>query len=199
MLLVAHLSPTSFYSNPNEVRTIYNLPYCVINTCFFSCINASNPWMNHLTTVWEHLRLFWRLGNGTKISDAKFVRCYLKLFRKSPRKSSRWDLFPEPDCVTSTRSEQLRITFNMRKKSGPRKPWMFYKRLIAVIWTRPEPGPDPNIICATRPGPRARSGRDPGPCRPMVTFRLGVRSVLSRLAWCNLASRTLPWMSWYSC
>jgi hypothetical protein len=23
--------------------------------------------------------------------------------QKSPRKSSRWDLFPEPDCVTSIR------------------------------------------------------------------------------------------------
>jgi hypothetical protein len=23
--------------------------------------------------------------------------------RKSPRKSCRWDLFPEPDCVTSIR------------------------------------------------------------------------------------------------
>jgi hypothetical protein len=27
-----------------------------------------------------YLRLFWPLRNGTKISDAKFVRCYLELF-----------------------------------------------------------------------------------------------------------------------
>jgi hypothetical protein len=28
----------------------------------------------------KHLRLFWRLRNGTKISNAKFARCYLELF-----------------------------------------------------------------------------------------------------------------------
>jgi hypothetical protein len=31
--------------------------------------------MNYLTTLKEHLRLFWRLRNDIKISDAKFVRC----------------------------------------------------------------------------------------------------------------------------
>jgi hypothetical protein len=45
--------------------------------------------------------------------------------RKSPRKSSRWDLFPEPDCVTSMRWAQLRITFSLRKNNDPRMPQMF--------------------------------------------------------------------------
>jgi hypothetical protein len=36
--------------------------------------------MNYVTTLKEHLRLFWRLRNGTKVSDAKFIRRYLELF-----------------------------------------------------------------------------------------------------------------------
>jgi hypothetical protein len=36
--------------------------------------------MNYLTTLKKHLKLFWRLRNGTKISDAKSVRCYLEQF-----------------------------------------------------------------------------------------------------------------------
>jgi hypothetical protein len=36
--------------------------------------------MNYLMTLEEHLRLFCRLRKGTKISDAKFVSCYLELF-----------------------------------------------------------------------------------------------------------------------
>jgi hypothetical protein len=35
---------------------------------------------------------------------------------KSPRKSGRSDLFPEPDCITNIRWEQLRINFPLRKK-----------------------------------------------------------------------------------
>jgi hypothetical protein len=36
MLLVPHLSPTSFYSNPNEARSICNCPdYSIINTFLF--------------------------------------------------------------------------------------------------------------------------------------------------------------------
>jgi hypothetical protein len=46
------------------------------------------------------------------------------------------------------------------EKNGPRKPEMFCQRLIAIIWTRPEPDPNPKIICDTRPGP--------GPCRPLL-------------------------------
>jgi hypothetical protein len=33
-----------------------------------------------LTTLEEHVRLLWRFRNGTKLSDAKFERCYLELF-----------------------------------------------------------------------------------------------------------------------
>jgi hypothetical protein len=45
--------------------------------------------------------------------------------RKSPAKSSRWDLFSEPDCVTCTRWVQIRIILSLRKKNSPRKPEMF--------------------------------------------------------------------------
>lgn len=51
--------------------------------------------MNYSTTLLEHWALFWRLKNGTKISDTKIVWKNLKLFlwrgqlRKSSRKSNR--------------------------------------------------------------------------------------------------------------
>jgi hypothetical protein len=47
--------------------------------------------------------------------------------RKSPRKSSWWDLFPEPNHVTNIRWLQIRITFSLWKNNGLRKPEMFYK------------------------------------------------------------------------
>jgi hypothetical protein len=48
--------------------------------------------------------------------------------RRSPRKSSRWDLFPKPDCVASIRWGQPRITSSLRKNNDPGKPEMFYFR-----------------------------------------------------------------------
>jgi hypothetical protein len=36
--------------------------------------------VNYLTKVEEHLLLFWRFRSGKKISDGKFVSCYLELF-----------------------------------------------------------------------------------------------------------------------
>jgi hypothetical protein len=101
--------------------------------------------------------------------------------RKSPRKSSRWDLFPEPDSVTSRRLAQLRIKFSLRKKkNGSRKPEMVYIT-FDIILTRPEPGPDPNIICDTRPGPRAVS-RVPGPSphRPLHHTSSESRTYINR-------------------
>jgi hypothetical protein len=57
-------------------RSIYNVPdYRIVNTFFFWFANARNPWMNYLTMLQKHLTLFWRLRNGTEISDAKFVWC----------------------------------------------------------------------------------------------------------------------------
>jgi hypothetical protein len=43
------------------------------------------------------------------------------------------------------------------------------QRLIAVIWIRPQPGPDPKIIYATRPDPQAGSDRGPSLCRPLAS------------------------------
>jgi hypothetical protein len=71
--------------------------------------------------------------------------------RKSPRKSSRWDLFPEPDCVTSIGWAELRITFSLRENNGPRKPEMFSATFDCYHSNQARTRPDPNIICATRP------------------------------------------------
>jgi hypothetical protein len=38
--------------------------------------------MNYLMMLKDHLRLFWHLRNGIKLSDVKFVRSYLELFLK---------------------------------------------------------------------------------------------------------------------
>jgi hypothetical protein len=68
--------------------------------------------------------------------------------QKSPRKSSRWDLFPVPDCVTSIRRAQLRIAFCLRKNNGPRKPELLcitcdccHLNQARTRATRPGPGP----------------------------------------------------------
>jgi hypothetical protein len=45
---------------------------------------------------------------------------------KSQRKSSSWDSFPDPDCVTSIGWVQLQINFSTQKKNSPRQPKMFY-------------------------------------------------------------------------
>jgi hypothetical protein len=79
---------------------------------------------------------------------------------KSPRKSSRWDLFPEPDCVTSIRWAQLRLTFTLRKKNGPRKPEIFYATFDCynLNQTRTRPGSEHYLCYQARPsgwvGPR---------------------------------------------
>jgi hypothetical protein len=70
--------------------------------------------------------------------------------RKSPRKSSLWDLFAEPECVSSTTCAQLRITSSLRKTE-----WFDKARniLYNVCLLSFEPHPNSNIICATRPEP----------------------------------------------
>jgi hypothetical protein len=96
--------------------------YRIINTCFFKCINASNPWMNYLMTLWEHLRSFWRLRNGTKISDAKCVRCYLE--QQSRGNQVGGICFRSP--TVSQVWARLLMNFSLRQNNGPRKPEMFY-------------------------------------------------------------------------
>jgi hypothetical protein len=80
--------------------------------------------------------------------------------RKSPRKSSWWDLFPEPDSVTSIRVTQLWITFPC-EKNRQIKPEMFYIAFDCYHFNQARTCPDLNIISATRPrpGPRAGSGQ----------------------------------------
>lgn len=104
------------------------------------------------------MRVFRRLRNGTKITDAMCVRCYLYFWKgaatKIPRKSCRRNIFPKLDSVTSIRWAQPRITLSLRKKLIPRGRSQFYiSRLIAIIWTRPEPEPEPYIRHQTQAGP----------------------------------------------
>jgi hypothetical protein len=78
--------------------------------------------MNYLTKLWEHLTLFWRLKNGTKISDAKFVRCFLELFLEGaateiPEKTKSVGFVPgERQCHEHKMSAaQLRTTIFFAK------------------------------------------------------------------------------------
>jgi hypothetical protein len=88
--------------------------------------------MNYLTTLYEHLRLFWRLRKGTKISDVKFVRCYLELFlggaaTKIPDKIKSVGFVSGARLCHEQSWAQLLITFSLRKKRmAPVKPEMFY-------------------------------------------------------------------------
>jgi hypothetical protein len=82
--------------------------------------------------------------------------------RNSPRKSSRWDLFPEPDCVTSIRWAQLRITFYLWKKNGPRKPEMFY---ITFDCYHLNQARIRTLSVLSSPSPTLGPGS--GPCRPL--------------------------------
>jgi hypothetical protein len=137
--------------------------------------------MDYLMTLKEYLRLSLRLRNGTK-----HIRCQvckmlsgtisgMGQLRKSPRKSSRADLFLKDDCVTNVKWQQLRITFSFRKRMA----WnvLFYAWLLTY-----EPGL--NSICATGPGPGA------GPCRPLHHCRLdrelwGTHTVTTRKTLCS--------------
>jgi hypothetical protein len=93
--------------------------------------------------------------------------------RKSPIKLSWWDLFPEPDSVTSISWAQLRITFSLRIKQWPEKA----RSVRHSVWLLSfEPGPNPaqTWILSVLPGPgpafwagRAEArGPGPGQWRP---------------------------------
>jgi hypothetical protein len=96
--------------------------------------------------------------------------------QKSPRKSSRWDLFPEPDCVTSIRWAQLRIACSLRKKRMARESPKCSKKIWLLSF---EPGPNPSWTrtLSILPGPspalgpcRAEArGSGSGPCRPLAS------------------------------
>jgi hypothetical protein len=76
--------------------------------------------------------------------------------QKSPRKSSRWDFFPEPDGITEHEMSATTNNFFFAKKEWPEKA----RYVLSNVWVLSfEPAPNPNIICATRPVPRVGSGR----------------------------------------
>jgi hypothetical protein len=100
--------------------------------------------MNYLTTLWEHLRLFWRLRNGTKISDAKFVRCYPELFlgggTKIPEKIKPVGFVSGALLYHEHKMSATTDNFFFAKKEWPKKARnVLFSRLIAIIWTRSEP------------------------------------------------------------
>lgn len=73
MVLVPHLTPNSFYFSLYETRSMYNMPCLSHHYFIFQCINATIPRMTSLTTLEEHLKLFWRLRNCEKVPDARLV------------------------------------------------------------------------------------------------------------------------------
>jgi hypothetical protein len=143
----------------------------------------------------EHLRLFQRLRNGTKIPDAK---CEVlpravsgrRQLRKFLRKSSRWNLFPESDSQERKTSAATN-NFSLWKKNGPKEPEVFYVTFDCYHLKRARTRSASNIICATRPRPRPDprgSGRylrarqpGPGRCRPTagMTCSIWIRSLPS--------------------
>lgn len=124
----------------------------------------------------KHVGLFLALKNGKNITHAKLQGVKLDFswetavmeihekiksvrFVSGARKCHGHNL-----CATTF--------FFFAKKEWPEEARCSIQRLTAIISSRPEPGPDPNIVCATRPrsGTLARSGRgiDSGPCRPLA-------------------------------
>jgi hypothetical protein len=102
----------------------------IINTCFFWCIKASKPFnelLNDALRTSEVILTFEERYKDIGCLQGVISNCFWEgALRKSPRKSSRWDLFPEPDCVTSIRWAQLWVTFSTWKKNVARKPEIFY-------------------------------------------------------------------------
>lgn len=125
-----------------------------------SSLNAQMPRMNYLTALKERMRLFWPLRNGTGISYAKFIRCYLdlSLWRgsyKNPR-GNQVDV-GSVSGVRLCHKHKVRANTNeffFEKKDGPIKAQYvpFYVRL-----RRFEPGLGPNLIYANRPRPAPTS------------------------------------------
>jgi hypothetical protein len=114
--------------------------------------------MTYLTTLKEHLVLFWRLRNGTKIRYAKIVRRYLEPFlecvaMKIPQKIKSVEFISELDCVTIIKLPQLRITFSLRKKNRPIKPEIYCITFDCCHFNKSKPGLNPKVICATRSRP----------------------------------------------
>jgi hypothetical protein len=115
-------------------------------------MNVSNYWMNDALKTFQVILTFEERYKYIGCQVCKVLSRTISWrgqLRKSPRKSSPWDLFPEPDCVTSMRWAQLRITFSLRKRMARESPNVFFNVWLLSF----EPGPDPNIICATRPRP----------------------------------------------
>jgi hypothetical protein len=109
MLPVPHLSPTFFYSSPNEARSIYNLPWLSYHEYIFLLIQRQYSLSELFIDVLKTSQVILAFGERYKDIGWQVCKVLSRIIsgrgqlRKSPRKSSRWDLFPEPDCVTSIR------------------------------------------------------------------------------------------------
>jgi hypothetical protein len=158
MLPVPHLSPTSFcsiYSSLNEARLIYNLPWLSYHKYIFllmhKCQQSLNELFNDALRTSEVILAF--VDIGCQVCKVLFRTISgTGQPRKCPRQSSRWDLFPEPDCVTSVRWAQLRMTFSLRKEEWAEKAWNARKTFdcyhlnqarTQTLSVLPGPGPGP--------------------------------------------------------
>jgi hypothetical protein len=106
--------------------------------------------MNYLTPLKEHLRLSRRSRQGTKLSEAKIVGCYLKLF---PTEGLS-DKIKSAGFVSEVRpcqEHKVSVTttnFLLRRKNGPIKPEMFYIRCDCYYLNEAQtrPGPKHNLF-----------------------------------------------------
>jgi hypothetical protein len=101
--------------------------------------------MSYLKTLWELLRLFWRLRNGTETSDAKFVRCYLELFlggggaaTKIPDEIKSVGFVSAARLCHEHKMSASTYNFFFAKKELPEKARNVLYSVWLLIWTRPE-------------------------------------------------------------
>jgi hypothetical protein len=96
--------------------------------------------MNCLMTLQEHLRLFWRLRNDTKISDAEFVRCYLDIFvgggaTKFPEKIKSVGFVARAQQCHEHKMSATTNNFFFTKKQWPEKALNVILRFDCYYWS----------------------------------------------------------------
>lgn len=123
---------------------------------FLHCKNSSNPPTNKIfndvlgtsAVIMAFYRRYKDIGCQIREVFSRSIsgRGRGEQLRMSPRKSSRWDLLPEPYCVRSIGRVHLRITFPLRmKRIGPENS---RNRLPSS-----EPGPGRGPSTRAGPGP----------------------------------------------
>jgi hypothetical protein len=103
-------------------------------------MNVGNLRINYLTTLKEHVKLFWRSGTGKKLPDSSFVRCYLELFLtessyECPREDEVGGIYIQRPSI---RWGQLRFFFAKKEWPDKARNTLYNFSLLSF-----EPGPNP--------------------------------------------------------